>query len=316
MVVFMAILGVIISLNVIGFMINSIFFKDELKNIQPYGKLIDVNGSKMHLYSMGSGEQTIVLLPGYGVALPSADFGPLMRKLSEKYTVVTVEYFGIGFSDQVGNPRTNENYTNEMRAALDKAGFKPPYILMPHSASGIYSEYYASKYPEEVSSIIMLDTTSTGEIHETPGYLGLIFSIAKLQQATGFMRLTTKLAPDTKLIENGYTEQEKSDYMKFGYHVINDTMINQNLLLMDNIKEVNQLSFPEDIPVLKLISKQSIDLMAKKMKDDGMGYQNAHLKRLGENVSYKVIEATHFLYQTKVDEIVKITNDFLAESKN
>ena len=315
MVVLAVILGVIITLNIVGFMINTIFFKDELESAQPYGELIDVNGSKMHVYSMGNGEKTIVLLPGYGVALPSADFGPLMRKLSENYTVVTVEYFGVGFSDKVDTPRTNENYTDEIRTALDKAGFKPPYVLMPHSASGVYSEYYATKYPDEVSSIIMLDTTSTNEIHETPGYLGFVFSIAKLQQATGFLRLTTKLAPDTKLIENGYTEQEKSDYMKFGNHVINDTMINQNLLLMDNIKEVNQLPFPKDIPILKLISKQSIEGMAKKNKDDGMGYQNNHLKRLGENASYQVIDATHFLYQTKVDEIVTMTNDFVVANK-
>ena len=310
------ILGVIISVNIMGLVVNSMFFKDELQSMEPYGQMVDVNGRKMHIYSMGTGEETIVLLPGYGVPLPSADFGPMMRKLSDKYKVVTIEYFGVGFSEKVDTPRTNENYVNDIRTVLDKAGFKPPYILMPHSASGIYSEYYAAKYPKEVSSIIMLDTTSTARIEETPGYLNIIFAIAKFQQATGLTRLTAKLAPDTKLIENGYTEKEKADYKKFLYHTINDTMIDQSLRLMDNVKEVNKIPFPEDIPVLKIISRQTINGIAKKDKDDGMGYQNAHLNRLGKNASYEILDATHFVYQTKVDEIKELTDQFLAKTKN
>ncbi|MDW7669509.1 MAG: alpha/beta hydrolase [Bacillota bacterium] len=309
------ILGVILSFNIIGLIINNIYFKDELQSIQPYGQMIDVDGSRMHVYSMGNGEETIVLLPGYGVPLPSADFGPLMRKLRDKYTVVAVEYFGVGFSEEVETPRTNENYTMEIRTVLEKAGFKPPYILMPHSASGVYSEYYAAKYPEEISSIIMLDTTSTARIEKTPGYLKYIFSIAKFQKATGFIRLTSKLAPETKLIENGYTKKEREDYKKFISYTINNTMIDQSLRLMDNVKEVNTLPFPEDIPVLKIISKQSIDKIAKKDKNDGMKYQNDHLDRLGKNVSYEVLDATHFMYQSKVHEIVELTNQFLAKNK-
>ena len=138
MLIFAAVVGGIVALNVIGFMVNTLFFKDELKKIMAYGQMVDVKGSKMHVYSMGKGEETIVLLPGLGVSLPSADFGPLMRKLSEKYTVVAVEYFGVGFSEQNNDPRTNDNYVGEIRLALEEAGFKPPYVLMPHSASGIY----------------------------------------------------------------------------------------------------------------------------------------------------------------------------------
>lgn len=261
----------LIVLMLVGFIVNSTLSKGEKGKIAPYGQMIDVNGKKMHIYSMGSGKETIVLLPGLGVSLPSADFGPLMRNLSKKYTVVSVEYFGVGFSEETDVPRTNENYTNEIRIALKKAGFNPPYILMPHSASGIVSEYYASKYPEEIKAIIMLDTTSTAEkeLKRAPGF---IYNIAKFQQATGMLRLAFKLAPETKLIKNGYTEKEISDYMKFNYHVINDSFINQSNLLVDNIKEVKALAFPANIPVLKLISSSTIKNMAKRKKNDGMGY--------------------------------------------
>lgn len=310
--IFLTIVGVVITLNILGFVINSLFFRNELAHIEPYGKLVEVDGKKMHVYAMGKGKKTIVLLPGFGVPLPSADFGPLMRKLSENHTVVAIEYFGMGFSEETDNPRTNENYIHEIRTALSTAGFSSPYVLMPHSMSGIYAEYYATKHPEEVTAIIMLDTTSTAFTTDAnpPRF---IYSLGKIQQTTGLTRLVYSLVPDTKRVENGYTEQEKADYKRFAFHSLNDTLIEQSLLMMDNVKEVKAMPFPDSVPVLKLISQQSIDAMAKKDKEDGMGYQLAHLDRLGANTSYKVIDASHMLYQTSAAEIASLTQEFLAK---
>ena len=299
------ILGIIVGLNIIGFAINKIFFADELKSIEPYGQMVEVNGNKMHVYTMGEGDRTIVLLPGYGVALPSADFGPLMRELSEDYTVVCVEYFGIGFSDQVDTPRTNENYTEEIRAALSQAGFAPPYVLMPHSASGIYSEYYAAKYPDEVSAIVMMDTTATAKV-DAKNPPRIAYSIGKLQQATMFTRLINSLVPSTQKVENGYTEKEIGDYRRFAYHVLNDTIIDQSLRQVENINEVSAMPFPPDIPVLKLISSQS-------QEKPGPEYQEKHLARLGDNAESTVIDSTHFMYQTHAGKISEETEAFLEK---
>jgi hypothetical protein len=35
------------------------------------------------------------------------------------------------------------------------------------------------------------------------------------------------------------------------------------------------------------------------------------LNRLGENADYKVFDATHFLYQTKADEIAEAVDEFI-----
>ncbi|MEI8199499.1 MAG: alpha/beta hydrolase [Eubacteriales bacterium] len=299
------IIGIIICLNVIGFAVNRIFFAHELDGIQPYGKMVDVNGRKMHVFSMGNGGKTIVLLPGFGVSLPSADFGPLMKALSREYTVVCIEYFGIGFSGRTDTPRTNENYTEEIRTALSLAGFTAPYVLMPHSASGIYSEYYAAKYPGEVSAIIMLDTSSTA-ITQTGNPPKFLYGMGKLQQACGLTRLSYTLMPPVQKVENGYTKKEIRDYKLFAGHVLNDTIIDQSLRMLDNINEVKAMSFPQQIPVLKLISTQS-------EKRVGVEYQSNHLKRLGANTESKVIDGTHFLYQTNVSDICKEADAFLEK---
>ncbi|MEJ6949651.1 hypothetical protein [Natronospora cellulosivora (SeqCode)] len=122
-----------------------------------------------------------------------------------------------------------------------------------------------------------------------------------------------KIVPETKLLENGYSKKEIKDYKLFNYHVINNTMIKQDLLFMDNIKEVNGLTFPRDIPVLKIIAKDTLDAMAKKDKESGMEYQKKHLNRLGEKASYEILEGTHLIYQTQVDEIARLSEQFLND---
>jgi len=308
MTVIKIILVIIVCIPIIGYAINQTFFSNELAAVSPYGQFVEVKQQKMHVYSMGHGEQTIVLLPGFGVSLPSADFGPLMRELSKEYTVVCVEYFGIGFSDPTNTPRTNENYTEEIRTALSLAGFQAPYVLMPHSASGVYSEYYAAQYPDEVSAIIMLDATSTAKM----GGVNLpkfVYGIAKLQQACGQSRISFALMPPAQKIENGYTEKEISDYKLFNYHVLNDTMIDQSYRMLDNIKQVNAIAFPQTIPVLKLISSET-------NKKAGAEYQTNHLNRLGAKAESKIIDSSHFIYQTHVADICDATNAFLKKSNN
>lgn len=107
MTIFAIIFGVIVLLNLVSLFINQVFFSHELDNLTPYGELAEVNGDNMHVYSMGNSEKTIVLLPGFATPLPSADFALLMRALAKDYTVVSIEYFGIGFSNETNLHRRN-----------------------------------------------------------------------------------------------------------------------------------------------------------------------------------------------------------------
>ncbi|MBO2533307.1 MAG: hypothetical protein CW342_10555 [Thermoactinomycetaceae bacterium] len=53
--------------------------------------------------------------------------------------------------------QTVENIVQEIRHALKEADIQGPYILMPHSISGVYSMYYANTYPDEVKAVMGID---------------------------------------------------------------------------------------------------------------------------------------------------------------
>lgn len=316
----MMILGIIVAViavfMLIGAILHATYFKGKLEQIKPYGQMVHVDDGQMHVYSMGNGKKTIVLLPGMGVSLPSAEFGPLMRKLSEKYTVVCVEYFGVGFSSETSKPRTCENYVQETRTALKQAGFKAPYILMPHSISSVYGEYYASKYPDEVEALVSLDGTSTAYLgDEMLTFVKSLLQVAKFQQSIGF---TSLLAPLTvnkaNLLSSGYTEKEINDMITFAGFPINSNFLEQMGNTSEFIKQTMDLPFPESIPYFKVISKQTYETPNNQIKITPQEYQKKHLERIGKHAQYEILDGTHFIYLNNVDRIAEITDDLLLKA--
>ncbi len=318
MMIFGIILGLITVFILIGTILHATYFEKKKESIEPYGQMIEVYDGKMHVYKMGSGKETIILLPGMGIGLPSADFGPLMRSLSEKYTVVCIEYFGVGFSSQTKRARTSKNYVEEIRTALKRAGVDYPYILMAHSISSVYSEYYASKYPDEVKAIISLDGSSTAYIgDDMPDFVKSLLGLVKIQQAIGLSSILAPIATNKdKLISIGYTKKEISDLIYYAGFSMNDNTLEQIASTTDYIKDVNKLKYPENVPFFKIISKQTYETKNSQIKITPQEYQKQHLARIGDQTKYEILEGTHFIYLNKVNRISEITDEFLSELNN
>ncbi|MEA5039863.1 MAG: alpha/beta hydrolase [Clostridiaceae bacterium] len=311
------ILAVIVVIMLVGTLLHATYFESKKDGITPYGEMVAVYDGQMHVYKMGNAKEVIVLLPGMGIALPSADFGPLMRKLSEKYTVVCVEYFGVGFSSQTQRARTCENYAEEIRTALKNAGIEAPYVLMPHSISGVYSEYYASKYPDEVQAIISLDGTSTAYIGaDMPGFVKMLLGVAKVQQGSGFTSLVASLAANKNQLRSyGYTEKEINDLIIYAGFSINDNTLEQIANSAEYIKDANKLTYPDNVPYFKIISRKTYETKNNQIKITPQEYQHEHLVRVGADNNYEILEGTHFIYLNNVNRISEITDDFLSKVK-
>lgn len=98
--------------------VNVISSKSEQGKIKPYGQSVAVDGKHMNVLIQGKGEDTVVLLPGYGTPAPALDFKPLIDELSPFYKVVVIEPFGYGLSDVTEKERTTENMVSEIHEAL------------------------------------------------------------------------------------------------------------------------------------------------------------------------------------------------------
>ena len=301
----------IIQLFILWVLISNILTAIEKKNNLPIGKMVQVDGKEMHVYTKGDGKDTIVLLSGLGTAAPVLDFMPLIDKLSNNYRVVVVENFGYGWSDLTDKERTVENIVEETRSALKKSGIKGPYILMPHSISGIYSMYYANTYPEEVKAIIGIDCSMPnmreyfGESsHTSPKYMAWM-------APTGIVRLALLTTSHSflPLAEEGIYSKENLKLIKMisGWKLGNKNIVSEVNEIQNNLDKTIKMSYPKELPVLIFTKEGS------KKREDGKTSVSFYETYLNDLDSGKVIvlEGHHYLHWTCSEEMANSVGDFL-----
>lgn len=66
---------------------------------------------------------------------------------------------GYGDSDRVDTPRDGMHVVEELRSLLRGKDLKPPYVLVGHSLGGLYLQWFARRYPDEVEALILVDST-------------------------------------------------------------------------------------------------------------------------------------------------------------
>lgn len=143
-----------------GTIVNtSIRIKNRYLLRKPIGQFVQIDGHNMNVLVTGQGVHTLVLLSGWGTVSPVLDFKALHSQLEKDFRIVIPEKFGYGFSDIVKTKRSLAANVEYYREALSKLGIEGPYILCPHSLSGLETMLWAQKYPHEVEAIVGLDTT-------------------------------------------------------------------------------------------------------------------------------------------------------------
>ncbi|MGO4791141.1 alpha/beta fold hydrolase [Paenibacillus sp. 2KB_20] len=296
-------IGIAILLFVAAvYTVNKISSHSEQKRLEPYGQHVSVDGNQMNVTIQGKGEETVVILPGFGTASPALDFKPLISELSPYYKVVVVEPFGYGLSDQTEKERCTANIVSEIHEALQSLHIDR-YILMGHSISGIYSLDYVNKYPNEVRAFVGLDSS-------VPALSEQKIDSSETQpikwfRNLGFARLQLKLSADPY---DGlpYDEQTKEQLnILIRKNMYNTTQLNEAESMYSNFKAAEQLMFPLNLPVLFFVqanhpgTDQWIPEHEKLIKD------SAH----GEMV---LLEANHYLYRSHAKEIAEKFRDFMG----
>jgi pimeloyl-ACP methyl ester carboxylesterase len=102
------------------------------------------------------GQPVIVLIHGLGSGMGT--WKKLLPLLSAQHQVFAYNRPGYGNSGWSGRKRDAFNIAEELRATLDSAGLAPPYLIVGHSMGGVYAQAFASRYPEETSAMLLIDT--------------------------------------------------------------------------------------------------------------------------------------------------------------
>ena len=303
------IVAVIVLFIIVSFIRHKICSFRERKLLTPLGKIVEVNGHNMSVYIEGEGDKTLVFLSGGGTCSPILDFKSLYSLLSNEYKIVVVEKFGYGFSDVVDEQRDIDTMLSETRMALEKAGIEGPYVLCPHSMSGLEALYWAQKYPEEVEAVIGLDMAVPAYYDE----MRISIPITKLGQygaALGITRWIPSLAESDAIKVGTLSEEEKEIYRAVFYQrTATVTMIDEVKAVKDNAKKVKENGVPQ-VPMLLFISNGS----------GGTGFTEETWRRIPkeyiagcDNASYIELDCPHYVHDYEYEKISEEIRNLLKK---
>ena len=286
------------------FVRHRIMLKHEEDLVKPVGQMIDVDGHKMCVYTEGEGDKTLVFMSGSGTITPILDFKSIYPQLTDKYRIVVVEKFGYGYSEHVNKPRDVDSILADTRTALVGAGLEPPYVLCPHSLSGIEALYWAQTYPDEVEAIIGLDMALPEYYnYTTDGTLAVPY----FRLLHGLLDLGIgRYLPDSTFLPSGdfLTEEEKRTWIALG---------NRNYANIDTAREANMAK--DNAAVVASGDKPEVPMLMFVATGKGDKWMEVS-HRFAENMpNIKTIEldCDHYIFHYEADKMTEEIGSFLDD---
>lgn len=126
--------------------------------LPPPGKLIDIGGWRLHLNCTGearAAQPTVILEAGNGDF--SVEFGLVQPRVASFARVCSYDRAGTGWSKLGPHPRTMQQTVFELHTLLEKAGVRPPFVLVGQSYGGVLVRLYTATYPTEVAGMVLVD---------------------------------------------------------------------------------------------------------------------------------------------------------------
>jgi pimeloyl-ACP methyl ester carboxylesterase len=114
-----------------------------------------VAGRELYLSCTGSGSPTIMLEAGEGVPADAMD--PIRSAYDAKLRVCSYDRANTGQSDAAPTPRSGADVVGDLHGLLDAADVPGPYVLVGHSAGGLFVQAYARRYPKDVVGVVAMN---------------------------------------------------------------------------------------------------------------------------------------------------------------
>jgi pimeloyl-ACP methyl ester carboxylesterase len=243
---------VFMSLSIIT-IFHHVSLRYEANRIVANGTLVEVDGRKIHIYAEGNKEDkpTLVFMSGSATVAPVYDFKSLYSMLSDKYRIVVVEKAGYGYSEIHEIDRDIDTMLNEVRQGLMLAGEKGPYVLFPHSMSGLEAIYWAQQYPEEVLAIVGLDM-AVPESYEYFNFSSInqMIYVGRVSVLLGLHRIPGVYSLDNTALTESEIEQQKLLMYK---NAVNLNFVLEGKAVYNNAMAVKSGGIL-DLPIIMFVS--------------------------------------------------------------
>ena len=159
---------------------------------------VPVGALSLHIVCRGEGVPVVVLDSGLGS--DAQVWSSVQADVGQFAKVCAYDRAGLGSSSAAPRPHTNQRMADELKDLLTAAKLPEPYVLVGHSMGGVNIRLFASKHPDAVAGMVLVDAMSESQPTQ---YWALIpdadmarfrGGIAKLPEGTDFETLSQGLS--------------------------------------------------------------------------------------------------------------------------
>lgn len=200
--------GLFLALMALGFAVQC--WKDAHIPAPP-GDFVSMGDRRVHYRVSGAGNATFVLEPGLGDY--SGSWGKLEASLAQIGRVFVYDRAGLGWSDEGPYPRSPERIVTELHDVLAAANIPQPYILVGHSLGGLTQTLFATRYPDQVAGLLLIDPSHQDQLKKLPAPPALMtFLMTQLSRTAPFglpqvlMRSSDSVASSSKHVRTAGAE--------------------------------------------------------------------------------------------------------------
>jgi pimeloyl-ACP methyl ester carboxylesterase len=190
----------IVVLAALGAIYQILATRADQQNYPAPGQLIDIGGYRLHLYCTGENSEgwpTVILEQALGGI--SAGWARVQPTIAQTTRVCSYDRAGMGWSDPSREPRDAEHIATELHSLLHNAAVPTPYVLVGTSFGGLYVRMYADKYPEDVTGMVLLDSSHPAQLRTLYESFADIYTIAPWLARIGGIRIMGLFQPDSGL---------------------------------------------------------------------------------------------------------------------
>jgi pimeloyl-ACP methyl ester carboxylesterase len=152
----------VIALLICGIFLQLVCARLDGKKFPAPGVLVETAAGKIHVCKSGSGSPPVMLEAG--IASSTINWRPLQAELAKLTATYSYDRAGFGWS-VAGRKRrcTLCRLADDLHATVQALGIGEPFILVGHSFAAYIMRVYASRFPEKVAGLIMVDPLTPEE---------------------------------------------------------------------------------------------------------------------------------------------------------
>ncbi len=245
----------------------------------PNVSIQEIEGRSVELVSAGQGAPTVVFETGLGPTMNT--WHSIFQDVAAFTKVFAYNRPGYGRSTPSFSITSSGDIVEMLRNALTQTGHEPPYVLVGHSAGGLFANAFARMYPQEIAGVVFIDATHP----EWSNYL-------KAEHAL----LYSSLIASTTVGRLGTRRYESK-------------------IIRDSKSEFDRLPAFPDIPIVVLTSEKSTLFESRQIRERWVNLQR-DLAALSTKSTHIIVEGSnHYIHKTKPQVVIKAIRQVVEGSK-